>query len=84
VLRQAPSDAIITHGNACERKALREFVKKGEIIVGDRHYGLEYSYFGELQALGVSCMVRIRNNPQMAIIEELPLSDADRMAGVTW
>ena len=84
VLRQAPSDAIITHGNACERKALREFVKKGEIIVGDRYYGLEYGYFGELQALGVSCVMRIRNNPQMAIIEELPLSDADRMAGVTW
>ena len=84
VLRQAPSDAIITQGNACERKAMREFVKKGEIIVGDRYYGLEYGYLGELRALGVSCVMRIRNNPQMEIIEELPLSDADRMAGVTW
>jgi hypothetical protein len=41
VLRQAPSDALITHGNSCERKALREFMKKGETIVGDRYYGLE-------------------------------------------
>jgi hypothetical protein len=57
VLRQAPSDAIITHGNACERKALRKFVKEGEIIVGDRYYGLEYAYFGELRALGVSCVI---------------------------
>jgi hypothetical protein len=84
VLRQAPADARITHGNSCERKALREFVKKGEIIVGDRYYGLEYAYFGELRGLGASCVIRIRNNPRMEILEELPLTDADRAAGVTW
>jgi hypothetical protein len=84
VLRQAPADARITHGNSCERKALREFVKKGEIIVGDRYYGLEYAYFGELRGLGASCVIRIRNNPRMEIVEELPLTDADRAAGVTW
>jgi hypothetical protein len=84
VLRQAACDALITTGNSCERKALREFVKKGEIIVGDRYYGLEYGFFGELKKLGTSCVIRIRNEPRMEIIEELPLTAADRAAGVTW
>lgn len=84
VLRQAPSDALITHGSSCERKALREFVKKGETIVGDRYYGLEYGFFGELKRIGASCVIRIRNNPRMEIVEELSLTDADRAAGVTW
>lgn len=84
VLRQAPSDALITAGNSCERKALRQFMKKGEIIVGDRYYGLEYGFFGELRETGVSHVIRIRNKPCMEIIEELPLTDEDRAAGVTW
>jgi Transposase DDE domain len=84
VLRQAPSDALITHGNSCERKALREFMKKGETIVGDRYYGLEYGFLEELRQLGISFVFRIRNKPRMEIVEELPLTEADRAAGVTW
>ena len=84
VLRQAPSDATITEGNSCERKALRQLMKKGETIVGDRHYGLEYAFFGEMRQLGVSFVIRIRNKPRIEIIEELPLTDAGRAAGVTW
>ena len=84
VLRQSPSDALITAGNSCERKALRQFMKKGETIVGDRYYGLEYGFFEELRQLGVSFVIRIRNKPCMEIIEELPLTDEDRTAGVTW
>ena len=84
VLRQAPSDALITHGNSCERKALRQFMKEGEIIVGDRYYGLEYGFLEELRKLGISFVFRIRNKPRMEIVEELPLTDADRAAGVTW
>lgn len=84
VLRQAACDALITTGKSCERKALREFVKKGETIVGDRYYGLEYGFLEELRQLGVSFVFRIRNHPRMEIARELPLTDADRAAGVTW
>lgn len=84
VLRQAACDALITTGNTCERKALRTFVKKGETIVGDRYYGLEYGFFGELRKLGASFVMRIRNEPLMEIVEQLPLTEADRVAGVTW
>lgn len=84
VLRQAPDDAKVTHGNSCERKALLDLIKEGEVIVGDRYYGLDYSYFSELQKRGASCVIRIRNNPRMEIVEEMPLTAADRAAGVTW
>lgn len=84
VLRQAASDAIITAANTCERKTLRKFAKKGETVVGDRYYGLEYAFLDELRQTGVSFVFRIRNNPRVEIVEELPLSDADRAAGVTW
>ena len=84
VLRQAPSDALVTHGNSCERKELRKFMKKGETIVGDRYYGLEYGFLEELRKLGISFVFRIRNKPRMEIVEELPLTEADRAAGVTW
>ena len=84
VLRQAAAEALITAGNCCERKALRQMLKPGEIIVGDRYYGLEYGFFGELRALGVSAVMRIRNEPCMEIVEQLDLTDADRAAGVTW
>lgn len=84
VLRQAACDALITAGNCCERKTLRKFVKKGEIIVADRYYGLEYGFFGELRQIGASHVIRIRNNPRMEIVEELAVSEADLAAGVTW
>ena len=84
VLRQAPDDAKVTHGNSCESKVLLDLVKKGEVVVGDRYYSLEYAYFGELRQLGASWVIRIRNNPRMETTEEMPLTDADRAAGFTW
>jgi Transposase DDE domain len=84
VLRQAPCDAVITHGNSCERKALRQLMQKGETIVGDRYYGLEYGFFSELRQKGVSYVIRIRNNPHIEIVEALPLTEADQAVGVTW
>lgn len=84
VLRQGACDALITAGNSCERKALRQFVKKGEIIVADRYYGLEYGFFGELKQIGASHVIRIRNKPRMEVVQELALTEQDRCAGVTW
>jgi hypothetical protein len=57
---------------------LCQFVKKGEIIVANRYYGLEYGFFGELKQIGAPLDIRIRNNPRMEVIEELALTDADR------
>ena len=42
ILRQAPTEAPISAGNSCERKALRKFVKPGESIVADRAVGITW------------------------------------------
>ena len=84
VLTQTACDAIITAGNTCERKTLRRFAQKDEIIVGDRYYGLHYAYLGSLRDDGISFVMRIRNDAKAKIIQELPLSQADKKAGVTW
>lgn len=83
-MRQAACDALVTAGNCCERKTLRKFVKKGEIIVADRYYGLEHGFFGELKQIGESHAIRIRNHPRMEIAEELVPGEQDKAAGVTW
>ena len=84
VLRQTACDALVTAGNCCERKTLRKFVKKGEIIVADRYYGLEYGFSSELKQMGASHVIRIRNNPRMEMVEELAVSETDKAAGVHW
>ncbi len=84
VLRQAAAEALITAGNSCERKALLKIVKRGETVVADRYYGLEYGFLEELRQLGVSFVIRIRSNPVIEVVEEMPLTEADRAAGITW
>jgi hypothetical protein len=84
VLTQSPCEALVTAGNRCERKTLRKMLRKGEILVGDRYYGLEYGFFNELRAVGVSTVFRIRNEPKIHVIESLELNETDRQAGVVW
>lgn len=84
VCGQQACEALITAGNASERAALRKMAKPGEILIADRGYGAEYKFLDELRQIGVSFVIRIRNEPVMEVVEELPLEDADRTAGVTW
>ncbi len=56
VLRHAASDALGTTGNTCEQK--------GEMLAGDRCYGLEYVFLDERRAC-VSIVFRIRNKPKV-------------------
>jgi hypothetical protein len=37
-----------------------------------------------LKQIRASHVIRIRNNPRMAVVEELPPTDEDRAAGVAW
>ena len=84
VLRQAASDALVTTGKFCERKALRRLIKRAEIILADRYYELEYEFFGELGEEGVSHVIRIRKDPPMEKVEQLRLTGADRAANLIW
>lgn len=73
-------EAVVTAGNSSEQAVLRKMAKPGEILIGDRGYGLEYKFLDELREIGTSFVIRIRNEPVMEVVEELPITDADRAA----
>jgi hypothetical protein len=58
-------------------------MKKGETIVGNCYYGLEYGFLKELRQPRISFVFRIRDKPRMEIVQEIPLTEADWSAGVT-
>lgn len=54
-------------------------------LIGARlEYGAEYKFLDELRQIGVSFVIRIRSEPLMEVVEELPLGYVDRTDGVTW
>jgi hypothetical protein len=79
----APARAVITPGKVCERAAWRTQCQRGDGYVGDRYYGEDYRLFGELDQAGVAFVVRLRDQAVINVLEELPLSEADRHAKVT-
>lgn len=82
VFDQQASGALVTEGRRCERKALAEIVSEGEFYVGDRNYGRDYQWLKELEQAGTSYIMRLCENANMTVLEELALSEADREAGV--
>lgn len=82
VLRSVPLKAAVTEGNASEAKALRQLLERGRLYVMDRGY-TEYLLFKEILAAGSSFICRIRDNLRWNVIEERPLSEQAKAAGVT-
>jgi hypothetical protein len=77
-----PARAVVTPGKTCERAAWRTQFQKGDSYVGDRYFGEDYQLFGELDRAGVSFVVRLRDEAVLEVMEELPLTEADRAAHV--
>jgi hypothetical protein len=84
VFDQVPQDWSITPGNVCERKVFDQTVEAGAMIVADRHYGHDHALLAGLQKRGVHFVLRLFNNLVLKAVEERPLSQADRRAGVVW
>jgi hypothetical protein len=80
----APARASVTEARKCERASLREILKPGAAYVGDRYYGIDYSFFGELVQMGCHFCIRMRDNAEMEILEELEVSKEEAAAGVLW
>lgn len=81
VFEQAPLQVSVTHGNGPEREELRRFVKPGGFYVADRGYA-NNAMFREFDAIGVRFLIRVQENTTFDVLEERPLSDMDRQAGV--
>jgi len=79
----APARVTVTPGKGCERAAWRTQVQPGDGYVADRYYGEDYQLFRELEATRVAFVVRLRDQAVINVLEELPLTAADRQAHVT-
>jgi len=84
LLEEKPVGVTITPAKRCERAAWRTQWEAGEFYVGDRYYGEDYALFGELSAAGCSYVLRLRQEALFTVVEEFPLTPADRAASVTF
>jgi len=81
VLKANPIAASVTLGTASERTELRRFVQAGGFYVVDRGY-TDYGLFQELHDLACSFVGRVQENAAYEVLQERPLTAADRAAGV--
>lgn len=79
---QQPSEVLITEGRCCERKAFAKLVSSGEFYVGDRYYGRDYKWLKTLEESECGYIIRLCENAKFKVIEELPLDEEDKAAGV--
>lgn len=81
---EKPVGAVLTNARGCERAVLRRQLVAGEFYVGDRYYGEDYALFSELQRAGCFYLLRLRQEARFEVVEEWPLSAAERAASVTF
>ena len=79
---QEPSGVSITKARICERKAFAGMLKPKEFYVGDRNYGRDYRLLTSLDEAGCGYVIRLCENADLTVLEELPLDEEDRAAGV--
>lgn len=82
LVRDVPSEARVTAGKSCERKALRDMLAPSQISVGDRYYGEDYRLFKDIEQAGAFFVFRIKDTAVIHTEEDLPLSQDDRAVGV--
>lgn len=82
LVEDKPQKAKITNGKSCERQALREMFEPGQLNVGDRYYGEDYQLFEEIDQAQASFVLRIKAGAVINVEEEIPLTEADKAAGV--
>jgi hypothetical protein len=81
VFRGVPCYATVTDGNGNEKKELRAALQAGHLYVIDRGYA-EYRLFQDIIDAKSSFIGRIRDNAVFEVVEERPLSEDARQAGV--
>ena len=83
VQEDKPVQAAVCPGRVCERAMWEEQLEKGAAYIADRYFGENYSLFGRLEDKGCAYVIRLRQAAVIHVEEELPVSEADRAAGVT-
>jgi len=83
VLKGVPKTVTVTEANASERQVLRQGLTAGRLYVLDAGYR-DYGLFEEIRQARSSFVARLQDNADYEALEERPLSDADRKAGVVF
>lgn len=81
VFKGVPRYATVTDGNGNEKKQLRASLQAGLLYAIDRGYA-EYQLFQDILDAQSSFIGRIRDNAVYQLVEERPLTEEARKAGV--
>lgn len=77
-----PVQAAIRPGRQCERAVWKEQLQKGAGYIGDRYFAENYKLFQTLDEKGCVFVLRLREPAVIHVEQELPVSAADKAAGV--
>ena len=83
VLKGAARMGRVTEANGSECAALRSDLRPGQLYLLDAGYN-HYALFEDIRKAGSSWVARLRDNAVYETIEERPLTDDDRAAGVVF
>jgi hypothetical protein len=83
VLRGTPRFGRVREANTGECASLRADLRSGQLYLLDAGHG-EYALFEDIRKAGSSFVARLHDNAVYEVIEQRPLTDADRAAGVTF
>ena len=83
VLKGAPRFGRVSEAHAGECASLRADLRSGQLYLLDAGHG-EYSLFEDIRKAGSGFVARLRENAVSETIQERPLTEADRAAGVAF
>jgi hypothetical protein len=81
IVKSIPVRAEVTDANANEKNNLRKSLGTGKLYVLDAGYG-QYSLFEDVLKAKSSFVARLKDNAVWQTIEERPIAETDRLAGV--
>lgn len=79
--RGIPTATEITRALGSEKKSLRKLLKPGKLYLTDRGY-IDYGLYQAIHDAKSFFVARLKSNSTYEVIEDRPLSQADREAGV--
>jgi hypothetical protein len=82
LLDDKPARAAVRAGKDCERAVWKEQWQEGDAYVGDRYFGEDYRLLARLKFKRCVYVLRLRKEAVINVEEELPLTRADKSAGV--
>jgi hypothetical protein len=80
IVRGIPSVAEITSALGSEKKSLRKLLQSGRLYLTDRGY-IDYRMYQAIHDAGSFFVSRLKDNSMFEVVQERPLTAADRKAG---